>query len=60
MVCIMKFVADTPLISVHILFVVVVVWLVGFCACQIRKWIFGVTVNRWLDKSQFINRELEI
>lgn len=55
-----KFVADTPLIAAHILFVVVVVWLVGFCACQIRKWIFGVTVNRWLDKSQFINRELEI
>ena len=55
-----KFVVDTPWMAAHILFVVVVVWLIGFCACQIRKWIFGVTVDRWLDKAQFVNKELEI
>lgn len=55
-----KLVADTPWITVHILFVITVVWLIGFCTCQIRKRIFKVTVDRWLDKSKLINKKLEI
>ena len=55
-----KVVADTPWMTVHVLFIVVSIWLIGFCAYRIRKGIFTIIVERFLEKWEFVNKELEI
>lgn len=55
-----KFVADTPWIMLHVIFVIIVVWILGLCAFKIRKKIFDISINRLLDKICFINRKIEI
>ena len=55
-----KFVADTPWMIPHILIVIPVVWLIGFVAHTLRKRLFAVSVDRWLNRIGWIVQLLEI
>lgn len=55
-----KFVVDTPWMTVHVLYVIGAIWLIGLCAYQIRKGILSITIDRFLKKWKFVNKELEI
>lgn len=55
-----KYVTDTPKMIPHLLFVILVVWVIGFIAFKARKWVFSFTVERWLNKVSWISREIEV
>lgn len=55
-----RYVADTPLLALHVILVIATVWLLGYCTYQIRKRIFAVTIDKWLNRVNVINRILEI
>lgn len=55
-----KLVADTPWTTAHILFVILIIWILGFCTCQIRKVLLRNSADKVLDKWHFINKEFEI
>lgn len=55
-----KFVADTPWMLPHVILVIAAMWLLGILTCRIRKRLFRVTVDRWLNKSKLIARCEEI
>lgn len=55
-----RLVADTPWMIVHILFVIVIIWGLGWCACQLRKQLFRVSVDKVFDKANFINKVYKI
>lgn len=55
-----KYVADTPWIVVHVIIVTVIVWILGYFTFQIRTRIFAFTVDKIINKIDFINRKQEI
>lgn len=55
-----RLVADTPWMIVHILFVIVIIWGLGWCMCQFRKQLFRFSVDRILDKVNFVNKVYKI
>lgn len=55
-----KYVVDSPKIMLHIIFVVMVVWIIGIISFIIRKFVFSISISRWLDNVVWINREIEI
>ena len=55
-----KLVSDTPWMTFHILFVILIIWGLGFCAYQIRKNLFRISVDKILDKLKFVNKEYEV
>lgn len=55
-----KFIVDTPWTIVHLIMVIVVIWIIGFCVCQIRKYVFSITFDRLFGKIGFLNKDIEI
>ena len=55
-----KFIVDTPWIMLHVIPVILIVWLLGFCTFKVRKKLFRLSVDKLLDKVRFLNREVEI
>ena len=55
-----KFVTDTPWMVPHILAVIPAVWLLGFLTYSLRKRLFAVTVDRWLDRIAWVVQSREI
>lgn len=55
-----KLVADTPWMILHVLLVIVAMWALGFLTYNIRKRLFSITIDRWLNKIKFIARCEEI
>lgn len=55
-----KYVMDSPWMIIHIIFVIVAIWVLGLATCYIRENIFSITVDKWIDKLNFLKKELEI
>lgn len=55
-----KYIVDTPWMIPHMIIVIPVVWIVGCVAFKIRKYVFQISIDCWLDKVTDINREIEI
>ena len=55
-----KYVMDSPWMLVHIILVIVAIWLLGLVTYYIRENIFSVTVNEWIDRFNFLKKEVEI
>lgn len=55
-----KYVADTPWMLLHMLLVILAMWMLGFITHTLRKRLFAITVNRWLDRIRWIAQCREI
>ena len=55
-----KYFVDTPWILIHMIFVIGVIWILGFCTYQIRTRIFALSINKLIAKVNFINKKYEI
>ena len=55
-----KYVADTPWMIPHVVFVIFTMWLLGFAAHRLREMLFSVSVDRWLNKVRWIAESREI
>ena len=55
-----KFVADTPWMIPHVVLVIFTMWILGFITYHLRKRLFAVTVDRWLDRIHWITESREI
>lgn len=55
-----KYIVDTPWMIPHLIVVIPVVWIVGCVSFKIRKQVFQISIDCWLDKVPGINREIEI
>lgn len=55
-----KYVADTPWMLLHMLLVILAMWMLGFITHTLRKRLFAITVDRWLDRIRWIAQCREI
>lgn len=55
-----KFVTDTPWMLLHVLLVILAMWMLGFITYTLRKRLFAITVDRWLDRIRWITQCREI
>lgn len=55
-----KYVVDTPGMILHLIAVIPAVYIVGCVSFKIRKQVFKISIDSWLDKVACINCEIEI
>lgn len=51
---------NSPLMAVHMIFTVVIIWMIGYFACILRTKFFKVSIEKILDKIPILKRSIDL